>query len=68
MPEKMITNKCLNDLFAYCKGTPIPSDKPTDLPLGLGNGCTLNPTSCKHYVKNSTRESTHPKMSDKKKA
>jgi hypothetical protein len=56
-------NKCLNDLFAYCKGTPVPCDKPTESPLGLSNGCTKDLTTCRHYLKESERESTHPKVS-----
>lgn len=41
---------CLNDFFNYCNGTPKAGEKPTELLIGLGNGCIHDPKTCRHFV------------------
>lgn len=47
----MINNRCLNDMFAYCKGGEVPGEMPLDISQGLGNGCTKDVATCGHYLK-----------------
>lgn len=49
--EEKLHYRCLNDLFAYCEGTPKEGMEKTESPIGLANGCTKTPETCGHYLK-----------------
>lgn len=61
--------RCLNDLFAYCKGTPKEREvlDLTQSIVHLGNGCTKDLKTCGHYLKESEQHPTTPKIFQKSK-